>query len=589
MEEETVSVPLLIFQSLSKVASGISPLLVLALVISICILTRITTGITSRLSKTYPDGTVSVRQVPYWLPYAGHAFSLGFRRRKLFENARKSTKEPVVSLNVRGKSHNAILSPAMAAALLKQSSSLSTEPATDYILKNAFGAGRSVGTLNRSDFYGDSGPIQFLNKEPWLTDITSAIARQVQQAMPNLLSFSPSVVDQSTWERVSDVSISHENGEPICEVYLFALVRNFIGTISTTALMGSAFTETFPYALNELWNFDGNFNAILSSIPRWIPFPGLVSSYSSRRRLLLAMKVFHDAFAATEIGVDPGFDWRDMDDVSEVVKARSRALIEAGCSAEAAASEHLAFFWAMNTITNTLVFWNLVHILSDEELHEKILEEIAPYSNAARPDWRESGFNIPEPPRLRLDANALVSSCPILKATYYESLRLYSLPLSYGQVTKDVSLAEPTVVDSPSSTYKCEAGTYVAIPHFIHNMNTDSFHEPTKFDPQRIFPHDLEKDSDTPDNYESSENEKLISNDSISQKVNDIWPSEASPVLGFSREFAEGQALVFTAAFLTMWDIQRASGRRWTVPRQKAGSAVCVPRNDVMVRMKLRV
>ncbi|WEW61804.1 hypothetical protein PRK78_007300 [Emydomyces testavorans] len=435
--------------------------------------------------------------------------------------------------------------------------------------------------------------MQFLSKDPWLTDVSSTIVREVQQAMPNLLSFSPSVVDQSTWERLSGVSIKHEGSEPICEVNLFALVRNFVGTISTSVIMGSAFTEAFPYALNELWTFDECFNAMLLGIPRWVPFPGLVSSYAARRRLLLALKTFHNAFAATEIGIDPGFDWRDMDDVSEVIKARARPFIEAGYTPEQAASEHLCLFWTMNMTTNTLIFWNLVHILSDSDLHEKIVEEIKAYSNASRPDWRESGFNIPEPPRLNLSLEGLVSACPLLKATYYEVLRLHFTLLSYLKLKKDVTLVEPTEAAlhtvHPLTTYRCDAGSYIAIPHFVHNLNPECFPEPDKFYPQRFLAQDSEEALDASDEAPSLEHEKLIPSESISLKIHDIWPNELSYMLSCSREFAERQALVFTAAFLMMWDIQRADGKPWEVPRHKNGSATHVPKKDIRVRMNLKV
>ncbi|EEP78382.1 predicted protein [Uncinocarpus reesii 1704] len=461
-------------------------------------------------------------------------------------------------------------------------------------MENAFGARRSTRAFNRASFHADSGPIQFLSKDPWLTDVSSSLVREVQKAMPNLLSFSPSVVDQSTWERLSDVYYKQEDGGPVCEVGLFSLVRNFVGMISTTVIMGTAFTETFPYALNELWAFDSRFNAVLLGIPRWVPFPGLVTAYAARRRLLLALKSFHNGLAASETGVDAGFDWRDMDDVSEVIKARSRALTDAGYTAEQAACEHLAFFWAMNMTTNTMIFWNLVHILLDKQLKQEIMEEIKPHSKVTRSDWGESGFSIPEPPRLHIDAAALVSACPLLKATYYESIRVYATPLSYRQLINDITLSEPTatttVATSRPNTYKCDAGSYVAVPHFMHNMDPKSFPDPEDFRPWRFLPEKSEETSDVSDEDLSLEDEKLIADDeSISQKMRDVWPREGSTILSYSPEFAERQALIFTAAFLTMWDIEQADGKAWKVPRPTDGSATCVPRKDIKVRMKLRV
>lgn len=500
---------------------------------------------------------------------------------------------PILGLYIRGKTHNVITKLSMAKALSEHELSLSAKPANRYILENAFGASRSTRKLDRSELYTPQGPMQFFSKDPWLTDLAATITREVQQNMPGLLSFSPSVVDQSTWERLSNISMSQEDDNQVCEASLFALVRNFVGTISSTVLMGRAFNDNFPYALNELWALDSNFNAMLMGVPRWIPFPGLVSSYAARRRLLLAFKAFHNAFAASEIGLDPGFDWREMDDVSEAVKARARVFIDAGYTAEQAASEHLSFFWTMNMTTNTMVFWNLVHILSDPDLYQELLSEIRPYSNAARPDWRASGFNIPEPPRLQIDVEGLISCCPMFKATYYETLRLHSTPLSYKQLIETVTLTEPaeesTSTNHPSAAYRCEAGSYVTIPHFVHNMDPVQYPEPQKFNPQRFLAQDYEAKIDESEESESTEKEKLIPNAPLEQQIPELCPNELSHELGYSREFAERQALVFTAAFLNLWDIQRADGKSWEVPRSKNGGATHVPRKDVRVKMKLKV
>lgn len=96
MDEQRI--PDIILQSLKSFASELTPLSVFGFILSICILTRIITEITGRFKRVHEDGTIAVRTVPYWLPYLGHGLSLGFRRRKLFENVRCDTKTPINSL-----------------------------------------------------------------------------------------------------------------------------------------------------------------------------------------------------------------------------------------------------------------------------------------------------------------------------------------------------------------------------------------------------------------------------------------------------------------------------------------------------------
>ncbi|KAI1941337.1 hypothetical protein LOZ66_001853 [Ophidiomyces ophidiicola] len=591
MEESPVSVPLLIIQSLKETGSGISPLSVLLLIALVCVLTRVVTGAGGRSEATFPDGSISPTRAPYWFPYIGHGVLLGFRRRILFEKLRTGRRNALPALYVQGKDHYVLLTASLANSLLEKASSSSNEGPAHYILENVFGAPRNTRFFKRTDLYSSSGPMQFLNEDPWLTDIASTVSREIKQAMPNLLSFSQSVVDQSTWERLSGVSILDADSGPICETDLFALVRNFIGVISTTAIMGKSFTEAFPYSLNDLWEFDKNFNAMLLGVPRWVPFPGLVTSYAARRRLLLALKAFHNALAATEIGVDPGFDWQDMDDVSEVIKSRSRSMVDAGYTAEQAAAEHLFFLWTLNLTTNTIVFWNLVHILSDKELHGRILEETRLCAQASRPNWQESGFNIPEPPRLSLDPDKIASACPLLKATYMESLRIYSTPISYRRLNSDIILEESNsaATNRDSIAYRCEAGSYVAIPHFIHNTDPEHFPEPRKFDPQRFLAQRLEDGINSQNEVVSVENESLLSSELVSKRIDDIWPDGINDMFSYSRSFAERQALLFTAAFLVMWDIQRADGKAWEVLPSRNGSATCVPKRDIRVNMKLKI
>lgn len=483
----------------------------------------------------------------------------------------------------------------MATTLLSQESSTSSDEAISDVLENAFGASKRMRQLNAGEFYAPSGPVRFLTQDPYLSSASSAIGQGVKSQMPHLLSFSESVVDQSTWERLSEVfPVQEAQGAQACEASLFDLVRNFVGSVATTALMGTDFTDTFPYALSELWSVDSKFNAMRLGVPRWVPYPGLVPSYAARRRLLLALESYHNAFVATEKGHNPGFDWQNMDDVSDVVRARMRALVDAKCSTRDAASEHLFFLWSLNVTTNTIIFWSLVHILSDSALHETILKEITTHVKAVRPDPRETGFNIPEPPRLSLNIDGLVKSCPSLKATYHECLRLYSSNMTYRKLSKDLTFTE-SAEDAASANrkrqnYRCIAGDFVAVPHYLLNKNALHFPDPETFNAQRFMPqHPENSNGGDAVASDGDEDDTLISGQHKPNLMDDIWPKDIDHTTHFSRSFAERQALSFLAGFLALWDIERADGKSWEVPQSKDGSTTRVPKKDIRVQMKLRV
>jgi cytochrome P450 len=357
--------------------------------------------------------------------------------------------------------------------------------------------------------------------------------------------------------------------------------------------MGRAFTERFPNMLEDLFTFDSKLDAMLLGIPRWLPFPGLPAAYAARRRLLRALAEFHSSFAATMAGKDPGFDWSDMDDVSDFMQTRERAWISAGFSADTAAAENLAILWAVNTRTSLVIFWNLLHILADPDLHAQIMTEITLHNHAWRPDPKETGFQMPEPPRLSLDLSRILNSCPLFKATYHETLRLQSSSFTYRKLVTDLVIPESddgtTCTNQMSDSYLFCAGDFIAVPHALQNLDPRYFPDPHRFDPTRFLPEDIEGTpaslsgaaSDTPKGY--TQNQHMVG------EMETIWPFGGDNVICIGRKFVEGQVLAFTAALLAMWDIEPAEGRAWKIPKTKSGSTVREPLSDIRVKMKLKV
>ncbi|KAK2770627.1 hypothetical protein FQN53_005411 [Emmonsiellopsis sp. PD_33] len=585
--ERSIPIPDLSTQSAKELLSGLSFEVFLAFLLIVCIITRTYSGFRSSFRSVQPGEARVARTIPYWIPYIGHALSFGLWRRGLLENARDNTAEPVFGLYICGRKHNMITSPSLAKGLLEQESSISAESFANRVMERVFGGRRRARKLNRADFIQNCDSMEFQMKEPHASESSSATIREIKRNIPNLLSFCPSIVDQALWERMSKVALIDASSR-VCEVNLFALVRNFVAINTMTAIMGSDFMEALPNTADDLWKFNNKFNPMAMGIQRWIPFPGLITAYRSRRRLLQGMEAFHSAFTVAEDGHDPGFDWREMDEVSGFIQTCCRQWKEAGLKPDAMAPESLAILWAMNTKLITIIFWNLMYILSDGQYHSRILKEIAPYSRASRPDSGESGFRIREPPQLHLDVDRLLDSCPLLKASYFETLRLRSSPVTYRKITKDFKLTESEedaeLANRKSETYQFKAGDFIAVPHTLYNTDERYFEDANEFNPARFLKETSLEDSELSEKPEpASEKVKLVA------ETPKLWFMGAENSASKDGKFAERIALAFIASLLTMWDIKPANEMGWKIPMRTSGGLVYEPWGDVRARMESKI
>lgn len=492
--------------------------------------------------------------------------------------------DPVFSLHMGGKTHNMVTTPSLMHSLFVQRTTTSQDSFIGYIMVAVFGCPKNVTGMDPSHLKSLHSSLNLLLRDPCLTNMTSTTVRAIEQEAPNLVSFAPSMIDQSPWERVSRVNVSKDNPN-VCEANLFALVRNFVGTLATKTLMGQAFMDFYPDVLEDLWTFDRRFNALLLGTPPWFPLPSVSAAYAARARLTRAMASFHTAFAATEASRDPGFDWHDLDDVSEVMQARARGWIKTGLHPKATGPGDLAVLWAMNVNANMAIYWLLLHIISDSDLLAEISGEIAPFAKANRPDPAVTGFSFPEPPTLSLDIDGLMKSCPMLKAAYYETLRLDSSAFSYKEVVSNFTATESqedaALRNETSQSYNFRTGEYVCIPHGMLHHDELYFPDPNKFDPRRF----LVKDN----TQAGPEEKKSNSTRGLTANMGTIRPFGGGSTACKGRLFAEREILAFTAGLLSLWDIQPADGKSWKIPGRIPASAVALPDKETRVKLKLKV
>lgn len=483
-----------------------------------------------------------------------------------------------------GRRHIVLTTPSMVKSLFKQRQSTSAEPCINYLMDNNFGStSRARKPGREGTYHGEAaGWVKFLTDEPYLTDLSSLLVKEIERTTPSLVSFTSSVVDQCQWERISGVTLQNdESGERVCIANLYSLISGFAGSISINLLMGKTLLDVYPNVLSDIFTLNSKFNAILLGIQRWIPFPGLVNAYLARRRLLVCLTVQNAMFSQIENGQDPEAVWRDLDDVSAAVQTRMRTRINNGYSAEYAAAEDLSLLWAVTVRANAMIFWNLVHILADPKLHAEVLSEIAPYAILKRSNPSNTAFGLPEPPQVSLDIDKLIGSCPLLMATQKEISRLYSTPYTYREVTSNINLTESDEDASLNSrealTYHLSEGDFIIIPHSLRNRDPLYNSSPDSFDPRRH----LTKLTQIDDLEEKRCSQSAMDEDVQGHLAG--WDDPAS----ICWKLEQKKVIGTLAAILVTWDIKPAKREDWQVPSRKGGSLVDEPR-DVRVMLKMK-
>ncbi|PYH42602.1 putative RNA12 protein [Aspergillus saccharolyticus JOP 1030-1] len=546
-----------------------------ALLVSVCVATRLISGLQSRLGNETTEAGVprSARMVPYWVPWIGHGLSFVRDHVKLIAHARLSMNEPVFGIHMGGTTHTTIVAPSLVKAVFT-ARGISSAALINYTIRTVFGDRGALRSLSPADHHALSHSVpNLLMREPFLTEGTQTATRLIERQTPNLVTNCHSIVDQMQWERGSQAVVVGQDDDLICEVNFFALIRHFVGHITTAIFTGESILEGNPNLLPDVFTLDNHFLAVSTGLPR-LAHPGISAAHGARNRLLEVLTEFQKAFLAWDDGLDPGSDFRDLDDISEPLKERIRKCKSLGLSARSSAPAHLSLLWAMNSNSPNVVFWHLLRIYADSALLDEIRQEIAPFVKIIRPSKEETGLPFEEPPRMSIDTEGLIESCLLLKASFYETLRLDSASLSVRNVTSDFTVTESeedAALDGMSQprSYEFKKGDSILIPHAVLHNDHRYFSNPSQFDPLRFVSTDPET------------GEKKASMDIIKP-----FGGGVSGCKG--RAFAERKLLTFVAAITALWDVEPAHGKSFVIPEHRPSAAAFLPKTDIRVRMRQR-
>ena len=325
-----------------------------------------------------------------------------------------------------GVQHFMVLMPSLTKQFfLQRPTVLSSDDFLFWIHEKYFGDGGASRKILADDFHTVHRTLNSLMKEPFLSIATEKTVELVEERTPQMVSLSPTLNQQPQWQQAANAVVNgHHN-----EVDLFPLVKNYVPDIAGTALMGKEFLDNNPGIFQDLLTFDSGFNAFLTGLRT----PTLTTAKGARIRLNAAFNEWSHALGATLRGEDPELKWRNMSDVSETMRVRTKALQSIKSPDNFTVASNLAVYWGLMVNANKVIFWMLLHIISTPTLLINIRKEIKLYSKVTKEGDSE---------RLKLDIDSMIKHFPLFKAAFYESMRVYTAGTSYKKGLKDVTLTE---------------------------------------------------------------------------------------------------------------------------------------------------
>lgn len=460
-------------------------LAVVAAVLAIVVIRRALCGGPPRgasPSAIRTDGKQAPPRVPFWLPFFGHAPQMLVNADGFLAKLRdRYYSEGAFSLRLFGKLHHFVHAPALANSLLNRPRT-SAEGVSGSLLVSNFSFSKQDQEQYASVAQEAKTQFKYLLAEPGLTELVDATVTHLGRNIADLVTFNSYPADQMEWERLAGAEVVEApGGEKFVEADLMGLTKNFIAKTANCALYGTDFVENFPDMWQLMWAFDEAFLLLAANVPAWIPWPKLQRARNARRRMLSYTYEFNVAMDKHVEGQDPGVKWQDLDNVSAVVKARLETFRKHGLSLQARAGCDLGLCWAMNANANQLVPWMLFELYRDPVLLEQVREEVAPHVRAVQPP---NGFGEAiwlAPTLENLDLDGLLTKCPLLKAAYLETLRVYTGTWTMRWLAEDVMVDDR----DKKEPYLLQKGTYAHVPQDLHQFDPEYFPNPTEWHHER--------------------------------------------------------------------------------------------------------
>ncbi|MCJ1232865.1 Cholesterol 7-alpha-monooxygenase [Varicellaria rhodocarpa] len=190
--------------------------------------------------------------------------------------------------------------------------------------------------------------VECLLQEPHVSDISRAAIANTRNSVEKLIttSFNPNV-GLEPWERHASCKLRISRGlDSALEVSIFPLLTSFIGHMTLPIIFGKAFVAKSPDVVEDIDLLDDSFLSMIIGLPPWLPIPSLKRAYEARDRPHRGLACLYSSLNRTALGLDPGPDWRDLSDVSQLIKDLDAIWKNVGLSVSARAAAGLSISWA---------------------------------------------------------------------------------------------------------------------------------------------------------------------------------------------------------------------------------------------------
>ena len=535
-------------------------------IVAACIITRVSTGLRfNQATSGGPPKAISI--LPYWIPWIGHALSYTIGGEKYLAQSSKTYEQAAFAIILRGKKFTIITAPSLATQLDDAGGLALSRDAQQYKLRSFFGDRSSGASLEDTlTCHNNTGMMLVGNNGVLRTKAYhKKMVTDLERTAYNLISFNESWIDQSSWEKASNISIRAET-ITIAEASFFKLIESYVGELAVNCLLGKDFLDNNPAFLDDFRLWDSKGRSFMNQTPLFLPH--MSAAAAARARVLRSLNTYYVKFSAYAAGDDPGSEWSDLGDISPFISERwnSHSTDSSLCPD---VSADAALLWAFSK-PNTFIAWVLYRVYSDATLLEELRKEIEPFVQV---EYVKSNLPVSEPPRVKINAEGLVKQSVMLREVMNETIRLHACTITTGIATKHFVLTESqddatNLGKRAPDSYTLHQGELVCVPQRAQQMCEGLGDGPGAFHPA---------------GFNSIANLKVPS----AKVAGKPSASHAFGVRGVTcpgRELAEQEIMTIAAVILKMWEVDGIG--KW--PGQRSGLCSTLPLEDVRVRISRR-
>ncbi|OCL04151.1 cytochrome P450, partial [Glonium stellatum] len=338
----------------------------------------------------YPDAP---RQLPYWIPFVGHARAMMMNADKLFSYGREyfgNTRE-VFTITVAGEEMYIVTSPEDVLSVYKNTKALDFNPIIRDIMTDF---GLTPTTLDKMFEQRFTGKC-------WmdLTHDDFKLQLHPGEKLDALQDTFLGNIDRSmSWDKLDGPMVLAGSGTDEKVVSLFKWCGEVLVDSATRAFFGDALYQVAPDLLKDFFTFDNESWKLNYKYPHFAA------------KDMYAAKANGEAAFVKYLALPK----EQRQDASWIVQAIEQGMKDISIDEESQRAPMLFVFYRLiNTNAYKLAFWLLAHLLHNPTLLSAIQSEIAPAFTTT------GSLNLPH----------LLTHSPLLTALYAETLRLANAPI----------------------------------------------------------------------------------------------------------------------------------------------------------------